>query len=315
MFDLPVTVIAGYLGSGKTRYINQRLNSANGVRYAVLVNDFGELEIDVNLIQSRNTTSISLVNGCVCCSFANDMDKALEEVSSMQHNLDWVLLEASGVADSARTKQRVLNWPGYKLDKVITLVDVSRIRRLVADKYVGQHVLRQLAVADEILLSKTDLVSLDEVRDTQAWIREKSEKVSVEYAGTQRHPEFYTDSLITSEPVSRSALESWLDELDDSVIRVKGFVYLSDDPDHEYLVQRVEQQCSIERLATWTGRPETGLVLISTHPIQTRYPDSVQTGSSVSGDGMLESTIRRPGLSPVREIDGTMSRRSPKTLR
>ena len=95
MFDLPVTVIAGYLGSGKTRYINQRLNQANGVRYAVLVNDFGELEIDVNLIQSRNTMSISLVNGCVCCSFANDMNKALEEVSSMQHNLDWVLLEAT----------------------------------------------------------------------------------------------------------------------------------------------------------------------------------------------------------------------------
>ena len=73
-FDLPVTLITGYLGSGKTTFINQRLLNADGVRYAVLVNDFGELNIDAELIKTSTERTISMINGCVCCSLAADMD-------------------------------------------------------------------------------------------------------------------------------------------------------------------------------------------------------------------------------------------------
>ena len=150
MFNLPVTVVAGYLGSGKTTYINQQLTRANGLRCAVLVNDFGELNIDAELIENESARSISLVNGCVCCSIADDMEGALEEIRSTADSLDWVMLEASGVADPGRVKNRVLNWPGFELKELVTLVDATRIRKLVNDKFVGGHIREQLSSADNL---------------------------------------------------------------------------------------------------------------------------------------------------------------------
>ena len=86
--DLPVTLVTGYLGSGKTTYINERLSDAHGVRYAVMVNDFGELNIDAELIAASTERTISLTNGCVCCSLADDMDAAMEQVQQLAQELE-----------------------------------------------------------------------------------------------------------------------------------------------------------------------------------------------------------------------------------
>ena len=93
---LPVTVVGGYLGSGKTTLINNLLNSADGHRYAVLVNDFGELSIDAQLIEKQDGNVISLSGGCICCSYGNDLTSALLELKT--DTIDQVVIEASGVA-------------------------------------------------------------------------------------------------------------------------------------------------------------------------------------------------------------------------
>jgi G3E family GTPase len=182
--DLPVTLVTGYLGSGKTTYINERLSDANGVRYAVMVNDFGELNIDAELIAASTERTISLTNGCVCCSLADDMDAAMEQVQQLAHELDWVLFEASGVADPERIKTKIEARPGFALREFLTIIDVTRIKSLAKDKYIGQHIKRQLQLTHPSTpdstnvqgieygtrLSKTDLLSAAAIADVQSWL-------------------------------------------------------------------------------------------------------------------------------------------------
>ena len=148
MFELPVTLVGGYLGSGKTTYINHRLKQADGVRYVVLVNDFGELNIDEQLIESRDGQTIALTNGCVCCSVTDDLANAFEQVEQVSDQADWLLMEASGVANLIRLKSQLQNLPGFELRETLTMVDATRIRELVQDKYVGRHVSVQVKQAD-----------------------------------------------------------------------------------------------------------------------------------------------------------------------
>ena len=96
--SIPVTVIGGYLGAGKTTLVNHMLRNANGLKLAILVNEFGELPIDADLIEAEDDNLISLAGGCICCSYGNDMVSALMELSQMEPRPDHVVLEASGVA-------------------------------------------------------------------------------------------------------------------------------------------------------------------------------------------------------------------------
>ncbi|MFP6806479.1 MAG: GTP-binding protein [Pseudomonadales bacterium] len=266
MFDLPVTVIAGYLGSGKTTYLNRRLKEANGLRYGVLVNDFGELNIDAALIESESTRSISLVNGCVCCSISGDVEGALDELRLQADILDWILLEASGVADPSSVCNRVLNWPGFRLSETITLVDASRIRRLVNDKFVGLHIQAQLSNPESLLLSKTDLLDRDELSKLELWLAQrigKQQKAAPMLNAETHHWAYHTKSIRHKEPVSRCKFESWLNKFDSNVIRIKGFVKLAEDLEQRYLLQWVEGTWTLELSGAWINEPETNLVLIS----------------------------------------------------
>jgi G3E family GTPase len=264
MMNLPVNVISGYLGSGKTTYINKILRGASGVKYAVLVNDFGELNIDYDLIESASERKISLVNGCVCCSIGNDIDTALSELSLMDNSIDSVLLEASGVALPDRVCDLILNWPGFELESSITLVDVTRVRHLVNDKFVGGHVRQQLIQASELQLSKTDLIPADELQEIICWLQD-------EYAGDEvgrnssksAASKFSTGMKLESEAISRSELVRWLNQLDTTVVRVKGFVFLQEDIEIRFLLQWVEGDWSLEPIGPWQTVPRTQLVLIS----------------------------------------------------
>ena len=263
MFDLPMTIVAGYLGSGKTTYINQWLAGTNSARYAVLVNDFGELNIDAALIESKTARSISLTNGCICCSIANDLGAALAEVDSLSDRVDWVLMEASGVADPTRVKNQVLNSPGFQLQETITLVDVTRIQQLVRDKFVGRHIQHQLQQATRIVLSKTDLINSLQQRNIQAWLdvyRHAPDCVT----GKTDLPAFYSQTIIEKKPVSRRRLRAWLEGLDSSVLRIKGFVLLEQDTKHRYLLQWVDHAWSLTVVGDGWAERATQLVLIHT---------------------------------------------------
>ena len=163
-FDpIPLTVIGGYLGAGKTTLLNQLLRHNAGRRLAVLVNDFGSINIDAALITQHDGETMSLTNGCICCSLANGFLTALTQLKERPEPPEHIIVEASGVADPLKIGQYG-HLPGFRLDGVIVLADAETVRRRARDSYVGRTVIRQLQGADVLILTKPDLVSGDRPR-------------------------------------------------------------------------------------------------------------------------------------------------------
>jgi G3E family GTPase len=171
---IPLTVIGGYLGAGKTTLINSLLSAGHGRRLAVLVNDFGAVNIDRDLIVRHDGDTIALSNGCVCCSITDALGTALDKVIAL--GPDNIVIEASGVADPAKIAYYGQGWPGVQLDAVAVLVDAASIRNRAGDKFVGELVQRQLDAGDILLLSKTDLISRQELRGVRGWLAARTLK-------------------------------------------------------------------------------------------------------------------------------------------
>lgn len=167
---IPVTVIGGYLGSGKTTLVNHLLRNANGKRLAIMVNEFGELPIDEDLIEATGDDIISLAGGCVCCSFGSDLMEAMTALSKLSPKPDNVILEASGVALPGTIAGTLSLLPGFAVDGVLVLVDAETIRTLASDKYMADTIKRQLADADLVLVNKIDLVSGDALEALWGWL-------------------------------------------------------------------------------------------------------------------------------------------------
>jgi G3E family GTPase len=182
---VPVTVIGGYLGAGKTTLVNHLLRERDGARIAVLVNDFGALSIDDDLIESIDGTVMRLAGGCVCCSFGNDLVAALMELPRMQPRPDHILIEASGVALPGSVARTLRLLPELLLDAVVVLADAQTVRERAADRYVGDTVLQQLVDADLIVLNKADLVDTEALAGIAAWldaVAPSARRVSAEHA-------------------------------------------------------------------------------------------------------------------------------------
>ena len=137
---LQVTVVGGYLGAGKTTLVNHLLRNADGLRLAVLVNEFGELPIDADLIEAEDDKIISIAGGCVCCSYGNDLMLALMDLAKMKPRPDHVLLESSGVAIPGSIAASIGLLADFSADGVVILADAETIRKNAADRYVGDTV-------------------------------------------------------------------------------------------------------------------------------------------------------------------------------
>ena len=154
---LPFTVIGGFLGAGKTTLLNHWLRHADGQRLAVLVNDFGALNIDAGLIKAHSGDTIALTNGCVCCQIGDDLSMALIGVLQQRERFDAVVVEASGVSDPWRIAQLGLADPALALDGVIVVVDAAALPGQAADPLLADTLQRQVARADLVIVNKTDL--------------------------------------------------------------------------------------------------------------------------------------------------------------
>ena len=168
---LPVTVVGGYLGAGKTTLVNRLLREAGGRRLAVLVNDFGSLPIDRDLIVSAGGDTIDIAGGCVCCSYGSDLVEALLALRRRE-DIDHVVLETSGVALPGMVASTLTLLTGYALAGIAVVVDATAVRGQAADRYLADTVARQLDAADLLLLNKADLAG-PELTDTAAWLGER----------------------------------------------------------------------------------------------------------------------------------------------
>ena len=169
---LPVTVVGGYLGAGKTTLVNSLLRQANGRRLAVMVNEFGALPIDASLVEAADDRIVSLVGGCVCCSYGEDLVSSLVILAALEPRPDHVLLEASGVAFPGAIAGTVGLLQGFQLDGAVVLADAETVRGRAGDRYLGSTVRRQLAEADLILLNKCDLAG--DAAAVEAWLGESA---------------------------------------------------------------------------------------------------------------------------------------------
>ena len=264
------TVIGGYLGTGKTTLLNHLLRHNQDLRLALLINDFGDINIDGDLIESEDENQINLTNGCVCCTLSDGFFAALEQLQEMQPIPDHIIVEASGVADVAQLSQYG-NMPGLSLNGVVVVADAETVQSKAKDKYVAQTVQRQLAAADLLVLNKVDLVSNDRVAQVESWLTRVTEAQIVHaehsavplevvlgvYTRESRpsghgHEHYQTWSATTQAVPSRDArafVES-LGRLD--VLRAKGLVPLLEGGVLELhkVGKRVTQQLHVDQSRT-----------------------------------------------------------------
>ena len=167
---IPTLIVGGYLGAGKTTLVNHLLRHAGGRRIAVMVNDFGELTIDADLIEGAEGSVLALAGGCVCCSFGSDLLGALQDVLQRQPPPDRILIETSGVALPAAVARSARLLPGLSIDGIVLMLDAETVRQRSADPYVGDLVRQQLLDADLLILNKTELCSPKALAELNAWL-------------------------------------------------------------------------------------------------------------------------------------------------
>lgn len=168
--SIPVTLIGGYLGSGKTTLINHLLAENQRQKIAVLVNDFGDLAIDAQLIESTQDNIVSLNGGCVCCSYGNDLSNAIIDVLSLNPAPDHIVIEASGVALPGAIASSLSLIQGVSMHGVVIMTNVETIKAQSEDRFVGDTIQRQLDSADIVVLNKIDLLDENSLEEIQSWM-------------------------------------------------------------------------------------------------------------------------------------------------
>lgn len=269
---VPVTVLGGYLGAGKTTLINQILASASEQRIVVVVNDFGAVNIDAELIRSRDGNTLELANGCVCCDLSGGMPAVMSQIAAMAPAPQRVLIEVSGVGDPGP----VAAWgdhPGFRRGGVLVCADAEAVQGKTADRWVADTVAHQLRAADLLLLTKTDLISEQKATAVATWLREFAPGVPVARARDvdsatllnlatastthdpaphgPAHTEHVSLTLSTHGPVTRARVEALLNSLPESVVRTKGFLQFADDPNRRTVVHQVGANRTFEDTGPW----------------------------------------------------------------
>jgi G3E family GTPase len=206
---LPVTVITGYLGAGKTTLLNRILSEPHGQKYAVIVNEFGEIGIDNDLVVNADEEVFEMNNGCVCCTVRGDLIRVLEGLMRRKGKFDAIIVETTGLADPAPVAQTFFVDEAVgaktKLDAVVTVADAKWLRERLGDAPEAKN---QIAFADVIIINKTDLVSPQELREVEMRIRavnpyakiHRTERCSIPVTEVLNRNAFDLDRILDIEP-------------------------------------------------------------------------------------------------------------------
>ncbi len=296
---LPVTIITGFLGSGKTTLLNHILTNQQGLRTAVLVNEFGEIGIDNELIVTTDDNMVELNNGCICCTINDDLVNAVYRVLERPEKVDYLVVETTGLADPLPVALTFLGTElrdMTRLDSIVTVVDCANFS---LDLFNSQAANSQIAYGDIILLNKTDLVEpkvVDEIeerigknKDAARIIRTKDSQVplplilsvglfeSDQYFAIRDHHDhdhddhhhsnhlendgFTSVSFQKDRPLSIRKFQYFLDNLMPSdVFRAKGILWFEGSP-NRHIFHVSGKRYSITD-SNWNDQPKNQLVLI-----------------------------------------------------
>jgi G3E family GTPase len=206
---IPVTVLTGYLGAGKTTLLNRILSENHGKKYAVIVNEFGEIGIDYDLIIGADEEVFEMNNGCVCCTVRGDLVRIMEGLMRRKGKFDAIIVETTGLADPAPVAQTFFVdedvQKNARLDAVVTVADAKWLADRLKDAPEAKN---QIAFADVIVLNKTDLVSKGELSEVEARIRginpyaklHRTERCKVALSDVLERGAFDLDRILDIEP-------------------------------------------------------------------------------------------------------------------
>jgi G3E family GTPase len=206
---IPVTVLTGYLGAGKTTLLNRILSEPHGKKYAIIVNEFGEIGIDNELVVNADEEVFEMNNGCICCTVRGDLVRIIDGLMRRKGKFDAIIVETTGLADPAPVAQTFFMDENVgsktKLDAVVTVADAKWLKDRLKDAPEAKN---QIAFADVILLNKTDLVTKAELEEIEARIRginpyaklHRTERANIDIAEVLGRNAFDLDRILDIEP-------------------------------------------------------------------------------------------------------------------
>jgi len=315
---IPVTVVGGFLGAGKTTFLNHLLNTGDA-RYAVLVNDFGAVNIDAGLIARHDGATMTLTNGCVCCSIGGGFSETLGKILDEELAFDHIIIEASGVGDPWRIAEIALIEPSLRLNAVIVVADASRIAILLEDSRVGDTVRNQFDRADLVLLNKIDLLdraAAHDARKAVAALRaglhivETSQHAmpALPVGGPQAVSRFRASEAVDvadheglfrrwcyrrNAAFDAARLDTALQQLPPQLLRLKGHCRLEGEP-AALLLQLVGRDWSITRAAACGDTEQNGILLVAVGTDD--LPDRAEL------DAILDRALSPAGDAPSRQV-------------
>src|SRR5919107_678474 len=234
---IPVTVLTGYLGAGKTTLLNRILTEQHGRRYAVIVNEFGEIGIDNDLVVGADEEVFEMNNGCICCTVRGDLIRILDGLIKRKGKFDAVIVETTGLADPAPVAQTFFMdqdvSDAARLDAVVTVADAKWLSDRLKDAPEAKN---QIAFADVIVLNKTDLVTT-EVLDRNAFDLERIIELEpnfLEEGHHHHHDEDMQSISFRAGEVDPEKFMPWISDLTQregpKILRCKGIVAFPDEP-------------------------------------------------------------------------------------
>ncbi len=289
----PVVVIGGFLGAGKTTLLNHVLTEQHGIRVAVLVNDFGAINIDASLVVGFEGETISLANGCICCTIRDDLAGACLALLNRPEPPNLVLVELSGVSAPGPVLNTLIETElsaAFTLSSMLTVVDAEKF---VCMKGATRELVQsQVSCADIVILNKADLVDPRQLTQAQQQLRELSPGVPVLTTTLARVPmelllwpelgnrkprtigspgalgghdhSFTACHWMEEQPLSLTALRTVLEDLPDTIIRCKGVICLEELPTIKFALQMVGKRYEFEQCGGWEPeRPRSAIVMIA----------------------------------------------------
>ena len=262
---IPATILTGFLGAGKTTLLNYILDQQHGYKFGIIVNEVGEIGIDGQLVENQKEEIVQMNNGCVCCTVRKDLVKGIQQLLK-RGGFDYLLIETTGIADPGPVAQTFMNIPQLqqlvRLDSIITVVDAEQIHKQMADTETARE---QIAMADFVLLNKTDLVSPEKLDALEREIRalnphtsifrtnksrvnlkqlldmnafDVDHKLSVdpgfldEFKEGRHHDDIVSHAFQFDKPFEVEKLENFIQKLSDEekVFRSKGIVWIAQNP-------------------------------------------------------------------------------------